>query len=417
MVRGLSSLVILFGFGLFYQYRQSKIQQQQIPFLIENYYANRTVNDLEKKQRVLESLKKLNKDNPLTESSFGRYRELINQMGDGHLRLIKNENQENMTNHGLEYFFGSELLRSCLSCNPVLNEDKYAFERINDLPIEDWLHQNQYSVSASSDQGRRYRVLRSVNIRSDVKKITVLDSSHQRIEVYLSENTEKSSQKCVESVRLNDRQVLLKLKSFWCSEANEDRALIFNRFKDQFNKAIGIISRNDEIILDLRENGGGGDDELIFALSYFLKSKTKIYEFQYLKKTHYGSMKYWDRLWNSSQIWQERESGYLNQGTTSFINSLKVLVGPGCFSSCDLMAAILQDQKRGVLIGETTHGGVGDPFDYPLNEKKFQITIPGCLVWRVNGQLIEGVGVSPDIVYKQDLKSLQDDVLLKAVSL
>jgi hypothetical protein len=80
------------------------------------------------------------------------------------------------------------------------------------------------------------------------------------------------------------------------------------------------------------------------------------------------------------------------------------------FSCGDFLPAILQDNKRAVLMGNTTSGAGGSviqhTFPNRLGIAKFSFT--NTLAKRLNGQPIENLGVSPDVPYNITPEDLQN---------
>lgn len=102
-------------------------------------------------------------------------------------------------------------------------------------------------------------------------------------------------------------------------------------------------------------------------------------------------------------------SGYPMDGIKSlkphplakYSKPVMVLVNCNDFSCGDFFPAILQDNKRAVIFGEQTAGAGGyvKPHSYPnsFGLQKFHYT--GSIASRLNGAVIENLGVTPDIPY------------------
>ncbi|HZP27203.1 MAG TPA: S41 family peptidase, partial [Dehalococcoidia bacterium] len=76
---------------------------------------------------------------------------------------------------------------------------------------------------------------------------------------------------------------------------------------------------------------------------------------------------------------------------------LAILVGPGSASGSEVLSAALRDNGRAVLIGQTTFGKGSVNFLVELsNGGALYVTAARWLTPK--GQLIEGVGLTPDIV-------------------
>ena len=399
-------LLTLLSIFFIIQYQRD---ESSIIYLLENQYANLELSHKDQKREILNKIKTLS--DAKGSDDLEKISNLLNQMNDGHLSIKSKVNQPVRTN-GIEFYPSSEYIRKCDQCLPQLKQDKYKIIEIDDVEVEKWLLQMKWSVHASTDWGRRYRLFRSLN-QEKIKMIKVKDSSNRNLKIQLKSTLlETQGPQCVRSRRISKSKVLIELWSFWCQEnESESRKVILNRFKAQFDKAINAVNDNDQIILDLRENGGGGDDELKYALSFFFSKKVDIYQYQYLKKTEYGYKRSLYQFLNTTNPWAEKITESLNPGPRFLKNHLNVLIGPGCFSSCDLMASVLKDLKRAKLYGEKTHGGVGDPREYTVFDGQHIFVVPACKVWTASGQIIEGVGIEPDILMTQDANGREDSVL------
>ena len=75
---------------------------------------------------------------------------------------------------------------------------------------------------------------------------------------------------------------------------------------------------------------------------------------------------------------------------------LALLVNKGSASASEILAAAIQDHKRGVLIGETTYGKGSVQLPHTLSDgSSLRVTIRH---WQgPNGKDIHGVGVTPEI--------------------
>ncbi len=96
---------------------------------------------------------------------------------------------------------------------------------------------------------------------------------------------------------------------------------------------------------------------------------------------------------------------------------LVVLIGPSTTSAGEVIAAAVQDHKRGKLIGRATNGSavVGHKFDLPDGGK---MMVPVQDFLRIDERRIDGVGVEPDIWIVptlEDVRAGRDPVLERAL--
>jgi hypothetical protein len=97
-----------------------------------------------------------------------------------------------------------------------------------------------------------------------------------------------------------------------------------------------------------------------------------------------------------------------------YTKPIVVLSNVGTFSAGEFLAAILQDNKRATLVGETTSagGGCARPVRGSAIEESnarlnMSMTLPWTLAWRSNGMAIENIGVLPDFVCKRTVEDLR----------
>ena len=90
---------------------------------------------------------------------------------------------------------------------------------------------------------------------------------------------------------------------------------------------------------------------------------------------------------------------------------LIVLINPLTFSAPEFLAAILQDNERATLFGTRTAGAGGCAKRLVIPEAQKSgisyFTIRWTLAKRTNGQLIEKVGVHPDVKYKTTVDDIR----------
>ena len=151
------------------------------------------------------------------------------------------------------------------------------------------------------------------------------------------------------------------------------------------------------LILDLRRNPGGGLDATVDVADMFLEDGVII-----------------------TQVDREgRETVYeANPGTEAAAElPIVVLVGPGSASGSEVLAAALRDHGRATLIGEKTFGkGSVNHIRQLSNGGALYVTIAR---WRTpNGELIEGVGLEPDVTVAltpEDVQAGVDPPLYAAI--
>jgi hypothetical protein len=417
-------LLILFGFMAC-----SPSPEVQLVKLIEDRYANLYVNNEKQKREALEGVRNYLQGHELNDSNLDEFRSKLNQINDGHMVLFDNRNGKNIRFvSGVVFVPGTNYIEKCDNCLPVLPKDKYQIIEVNKSPLNDYLEKEKYTVAASTPWGREFRLIRLFKEKSNKDNTILKLKSSSGIVITSKLDWRISFDKaplCVSSKRLKNDLIKLNIYNLWCDDktvGTSTREQIFENFKIQFDKAMSSARENDKIVIDLRENGGGGDFEVEYILNSFLKKSVILYHYKYLRKNTPGIRKWLEIFWPLKlSLWAPDEYEYTNLSRrpkkTFFNNNVITLVSAGCFSSCETIASILKLEKHSVLLGSRTHGGSGDPVIYPIKGTPFSLNIPSCLNWQSDGKFYEGVGVLPDREVLQSDMIKSDNVLTTAIDL
>jgi hypothetical protein len=283
------------------------------------------------------------------------------------------------------------------------------------------------NVAASTLWGRHYRVIHLLNLSKDksVNSLLLESTSGEIVLTKLNWRVLKEiPPQCVSGERLKKDIFKLNILSLWCDDTTAaipmGREQVYENFKEQFNTVISKINANDKVIIDIRENGGGGDKEVEYVLNAFNEKSVYMYRYKYLRKTHPGKRKFLEKFSPfNTELWSIDEYDYTNLEhrpvKTFFTNKVAVLLSAGCFSSCETIASAFKLEKRALLIGSRTHGGSGDPVIFPIKETPYSINLPTCVNWQKNDEVYEGIGVPPDLELGQDPSIKSDNVLARAI--
>jgi hypothetical protein len=155
----------------------------------------------------------------------------------------------------------------------------------------------------------------------------------------------------------------------------------------KYAAAMDKLADTDGLIVDVRENHGGGQDSVALLISYFVDQRTRLNDI-------------WDRdsgvsieHWTKDKLDGKRYGGK---------KPIVILAGPGTMSAGEDFAYAMQAMKRATVIGAPTWGGAHPSRPYRLNDH--------FLAWIPNRRAInpitltnwEGVGVKPDIAATPD---------------
>ncbi len=148
----------------------------------------------------------------------------------------------------------------------------------------------------------------------------------------------------------------------------------------------------DSLIIDLRNNGGGIVSAATNIANLFLKNQTIV------------------TTQNKKTLADNTKVTVAGVGTIVPMDfPLIVLVNEGSASSSEILTGALKDNKRATIIGSQTFGkGVMQQI-FSLKEALLKLTVAHYLT--PNGDDINGVGITPDIIMSDD--ELSDETLDK----
>lgn len=425
-----SRLRYLFFFLIIVLNFSCKKEESDLITLLHEKYANLHVNNPAAKKAALIEITNFLKTHPLNEDSIHEVRQKLHRLRDGHVVLYKNK-KEIFEGHGkspLHFKTGSQLIEECPECIPPLKAGLYQIEKVEDMQLEKWFEVVADLVPASTIHARNYRAVRILlgeHLYKAQVNLVLKDQKNRLYHTHLfaQRNSNGYQHDCIEGVHIEENIFQLKIKTFWCDQGNPalDREKVYKNFEAQWNRTIQLIRPEDKIILDLRENGGGGDWEVMLVANTFFGKSVFMDEYQYLESTRPGWKKFITQKFPGLfPLWAKRREEYVLQTykPSHFLNQFVItLISPGCFSSCETIAAIMKFEKRSKLIGETTHGGSGDPVLYPIKGTDYSVSLPACLVWKKDGTLFEGEGVKPDMLIDHNNLNSDNDSLQSAISL
>lgn len=201
----------------------------------------------------------------------------------------------------------------------------------------------------------------------------------------LGEDEEGSLHHPVRYFRLGEKEHLGIFRLDWID--GEIGYLDYRRFyyqseaKKMLLGAVNFLSSANAIIIDVRENRGGGGSLIPWMCSYFLPYPTQ------LTGTYYRSDNVTEEWWTMEDI----------EGKRLLDVPLFLLIGKNTFSAAEYLAYDLKVQKRATLVGEPTRGGAHSVDLYPVGDR-YEIYIPTArAVNPVTGTNWEGTGVLPDV--------------------
>lgn len=178
----------------------------------------------------------------------------------------------------------------------------------------------------------------------------------------------------------------------------------FDLPKEKVDDMMGKVSRHKGLIIDLRGNGGGAEETLLRLLGHLFDRDVKI-----------------------GDLVRRNESKALvakTVGDRSYKGRVLVLIDSDSASASEVLAYVIQQNRRGIVIGDRSGGKVMRSRFYPQQTGVGTVVFYGVNVTDADlvmsdGRRLENVGVTPDEIRlptAQDLKTELDPVLSYAAS-
>jgi C-terminal processing protease CtpA/Prc len=179
----------------------------------------------------------------------------------------------------------------------------------------------------------------------------------------------------------------------------------FDLTSDGVDERIDKVKKYQTLIIDLRRNGGGAEETLQRLIGNLFDRDITIGDMKRRKETKPMVAK--------------------TRGDSGFKGRLFVLVDSNSGSAAEILARVVQLEKRGTVLGDRTSGMVMRSRLYPHQIGLETIVFYGVSVTDADlimsdGKSLEGVGVSPDEILlptADDIRSQKDSVLSRAVAM
>jgi hypothetical protein len=167
--------------------------------------------------------------------------------------------------------------------------------------------------------------------------------------------------------------LLLRIDSF--SPSQEFSKLIADTFKKL--KKTGVPN----LVLDLRQNGGGSTDALQELFSHLISSDYRVYQFCRVKRSRWAEKKGYvfaeDNPFGEKYLYNITST--TPGGKDVYSGRVFVIIGPMTFSTAFDCAALLKELRNAVLVGEAAGGKMvqsGNHFQIPTLNFGMTISVP-----------------------------------------
>jgi len=179
----------------------------------------------------------------------------------------------------------------------------------------------------------------------------------------------------------------------------------FDMPKEKVDDMMGKVRKHKALVLDLRGNGGGYEETLLRMLGNLFKQDVTVGELKRRKEVKPLVAK--------------------SRGTDAFDGKLVVLIDSQSGSSAELLARVVQLEKRGIVIGDRSAGAVmrSQERGHQLGADVvvfYGVSVTDADVVMPDGKSLEKAGVTPDelrLPSAEDLAAKRDPVLAYAASL
>lgn len=142
--------------------------------------------------------------------------------------------------------------------------------------------------------------------------------------------------------------------------------------------AMQFVSNSKALIIDLRDNGGGGSDVGAILPSYFLPKDIVLLEFKS----------------RTNETYTDKTVSWLTE--KKYDNPLYIIVNKGTGSAAEAFAFAMQKQNRAKILGQTSAGAAHMNSWYVVNDKLF-VSVSTAAPTLPNTEISwERTGVKPD---------------------
>lgn len=224
-------------------------------------------------------------------------------------------------------------------------------------------------------------------------------------------NTPEKKEPTVIYEKKGENTVYLKIKNF--STSTKELAHILPKI---------IKEKPKNLIIDLRNNGGGGIEAAFefgkyimndnVEIGYFVTNKLQYtgFDIDLFKKLPVAEAETTKEFVERLKHGKGAKLVFNHPGTSVFSGNIFVLTNGGTGSTCEPIAYMLKESKRATLIGEKTAGAMlsGTPFAI---SGKYKLFMPIADFYTYDGVRLEGMGVTPNI------ETPSENALNKALSL
>jgi len=376
---------------------------------------------------------------------FSRFDLFLRRLHDGHMVLrptyTLTTDYPSITNgwsSGLRFEFAKEgiILTACEPPNPyaypcLALDLPVLVSKIDNIPAMDWISSRADTEIGTMIYGRRRAALKSLSYTGyriqgkyePARVFTVVTQPTKEVTLAMdwfaisrahvpivpggysgpipTQNLSLIDPQCVSSQRIGST-LFLRVNTFGCTQTNIETSSVQDaRFSQQLEAALASQAPDfQNILVDLRDNGGGSDVETRALGAKFLSAPTFWYRISSLNGDFYSPP--FTNFFTPPVTGAPDTLGFLTK-------PLWLLTNGGCFSACSMFVHELHDGGRAKVIGTEMDGGVGGPRLWAAPSGLFSVSIPSIKLWNQNDSPMEGTTVTPEVSVLPSLSDFQKE--------
>ncbi|HMQ07168.1 MAG TPA: S41 family peptidase [Saprospiraceae bacterium] len=278
------------------------------------------------------------------------------------------------------------------SINSLLNE-RYIFPEVA-REMTDMIHSNYtegtYSKMTKGEEFAKVLTKDLLSV-SKAKHLRVTFDPKKILEIKEAENS--NDQKAIRYLQMeNMRKSNFDFREVTILEGNTGHIHLTIFFHTELAggttiSAMDKVKNTDELIIDLRKNGGGSPSMIQLLSSYFFQKPVHLNSFYFRPTNSY------QETWTLDQVKGKKRPDV----------PIYILTSNYTFSAAEEFTYNLKNLKRATIIGEVTGGGAHPGGSMIVNDR-FMVWIPtGRAINPITNTNWEGAGVIPDIEVSADM--------------